>query len=201
MGRDKAWLEVGGEPLLLRQIRLLGEAGIHPLAIAAGPGDRDPLPPAPRDIPRLLDLRPGLGPLAGIESGLRWARELRPDHPDGWTLFLAVDLPEMSTEWLRRLAAKIRPGVGCVPRHGDRLEPLAAIYPNPAWAIARAHLEGPPENKKASVQEFCRRGLETGWMAPWDTSPEDHHALINWNTPADWTVDGSKGGRSPNDQP
>lgn len=198
MGRDKAWLEAGGQPLLLRQIRRLTEAGIRPLAIAAGPLDRDPLPPVPADIPLLRDLRPDLGPLAGVESGLRWAQELR---PQGSTVFIAVDLPEMTAEWLRRLVSGVRPGIGRVPRHGGRLEPLAAVYPNRAWAIARDLMEQPPDTTKASVQEFCRRGLETGWMTSWDLLPEDHRALTNWNTPADWPADRPDGGDAPGPQP
>ena len=201
MGRDKAWLQVGGGPLLLRQIGLLTGLGIGHVAIAAGPEDRDPLPATPAPIPLLRDLRPGLGPLAGVERGLRWARGLRADPDDGWTLVLAVDLPEMSADWLRRLITGIRPGSGCVPRNGGRLEPLAAIYPNRSWTMARAHLDRPPENPKASAQEFCRRGLEDGWMTPWDTPPEDHRAMVNWNTPADWTPPGTAGAASSVDQP
>ena len=193
MGRDKAWLEAGGRPLLLRQIRMLTEAGIRPLAIAAGPVDRDPLPPVPADIPLLRDLRPGLGPLAGVESGLRWARELL---PQGSTLFIAVDLPEMTAEWLGRLVSGARPGIGRVPRHGGRLEPLAAVYPNQAWAIARDMVEHPTERTKASVQEFCRRGLDAGWMTSWELAPEDHRTLTNWNTPSDWPPQRPDGGNA-----
>lgn len=187
MGRDKAWLEAGGQPLLLRQIGLLTEAGLRNLAIAAGPEDRDPLPCTPPGIPLLRDLRPGLGPLAGVECGLRWARGLHPDPDEGWTLFLAVDLPGMSAGWLRRLISGMGPGTGCVPCQAGRMEPLAAIYPNRAWNVARAHLERPPANPKASARGFCRRGLETGWMTLWETPPEDHTTLTNWNTPSDWT--------------
>lgn len=201
MGRDKAWLEVGGKPLLLRQLGLLTEAGLRNIAIAAGPEDRDPLPCTPAEIPLLRDLHPGLGPLAGVERGLRWARGLRPDPDDGWTLVLAVDLPGMSAGWLRRLIAAIRPGSGCVALHGDRLEPLAAIYPNRSWAVARAHLERPPENPKGSVKDFCRRGLEAGWMVPWEAPPGDPHALVNWNTPSDWSPGGTALGEPSRDQP
>jgi molybdopterin-guanine dinucleotide biosynthesis protein A len=95
---------------------------------------------------------------------------------------VAVDLPELSVDWLQRLMAQIAPDTGCVPMHQGRLEPLAAIYPNQAWAIAREQLE----TQKASVQEFCRRGLETGWMSRWELSAQDHHTLLNWNTPTDW---------------
>lgn len=91
-----------------------------------------------------------------------------------------------STKTLGRVAAATaganHPGTGCVPSHQGRLEPLAAIYPNQAWAIVREHLE----TQKASVQEFCRRGLETGWMSRWELSAQDHHTLLNWNTPSDW---------------
>ncbi len=179
MGRDKAWLEIEGQPLLLRQIRLLQEVGLSEIGIAAGPADRPPLPSIPPEIPLLRDRFDGLGPLAGLEAGLGWSCSR---NPMGWTLAVAVDLPGLSSEWLRRLLAQARPGMGCVPVHEGRLEPLAALYPNLAWPIAREHLE----KRQASVQEFCRRGLEAGWMTSWELAPEDHRTLINWNAPSDW---------------
>ncbi len=187
MGRDKAWLEVDGRPLLLRQLDLLGRAGLHRIAIAAGPEDRPALPVTPDDTPLLRDRFPDLGPLAGIEAGIAWAQAI---HPDGWTLVVAVDLPELSVAWLRSLMGRIGPLTGCVPVHQGRLEPLAAIYPNRAGPIAAEHLA----TKKASVQELCRRGLESGWMTPWELDPEEARALTNWNTPQD-APDGAAGHR------
>ena len=184
MGRDKAWLESDAQPLLLRQIGLLEQAGLKSIAVAAGPENRPPLPATPAGIPLLRDRFPDSGPLAGVEAGLGWAHAC---SPNGWTLLVAVDLPELSVEWLRRLLVQIAPGTGCVPSHQGRLEPLAAIYPNQAWAIAREQLE----MQKASVQEFCRRGLESGWMNRWEQNAQDQRALLNWNTPSDWP-----GGRS-----
>ena len=119
--------------------------------------------------------------MAGVEAGLGWAHAR---FPNGWTLLVAVDLPELSVEWLQQLIARIAPGKGCVPIYQGRLEPLAAIYPNLAWTIAQEHLE----KQKASVQAFCRRGLETGWMSLWELSDQDHRALTNWNTPLDWPL-------------
>ena len=179
MGRDKAWLESDAQPLLLRQIGLLEQAGLQSIAVAAGPENRPPLPNTPSGIPLLRDRFPDSGPMAGVEAGLGWAHAR---SPNGWTLLVAVDLPELSVDWLLRLMAQIAPDTGCVPMHQGRLEPLAAIYPNQAWAVAREHLE----TQKASVQEFCRRGLETGWMSRWELSAQDHHTLLNWNTPTDW---------------
>ncbi len=179
MGRDKAWLQSDAQPLLLRQIGLLEQAGLRSIAVAAGPENRPPLPATPAGIPLLRDRFPDSGPMAGVEAGLAWAHAR---CPNGWTLLVAVDLPKLSVEWLRRLLERITPGTGCVPSHQGRLEPLAAIYPNQAWAIVREHLE----TQKASVQGFCRRGLETGWMSRWELSAQDQHALLNWNTPSDW---------------
>ena len=179
MGRDKAWLESDAQPLLLRQIGILEQAGLRNIAVAAGSENRPPLPPIPAGIPLLRDRFADLGPLAGVEAGLGWAHA---QFPNGWTLLVAVDLPELSVEWLQQLIMRIAPNQGCVPIYQGRLEPLAAIYPNQAWAIAQEHLE----TQKASVQAFCRRGLETGWMSPWELSDQDHRALTNWNTPSDW---------------
>ena len=181
MGRDKAWLESEAQPLLLRQLGILEQAGLKNMAVAAGPENRPPLPPTPAGIPLLRDRFADLGPMAGVEAGLGWAHA---QFPNGWTLLVAVDLPELSVEWLQQLIARIAPDKGCVPIYQGRLEPLAAIYPNLAWTIAREHLE----TQKASVQAFCRRGLETGWMSPWELSDQDHRALTNWNTPSDWPV-------------
>ena len=194
MGRDKAWLEIEGQPLLLRQIRRLQEVGLSEIAIAAGPADRSPLPPLPEAMPLLRDRLEGLGPLAGLEAGLGWAC---PRHPQGWTLAVAVDLPGLSSEWLERLLAQARPGVGCVPIHQGRIEPLAALYPNLAWPVAREHLE----TQQASVQEFCRRGLDAGWMTSWELAPEDHRTLTNWNTPSDWPPQRPDGGNARNVNP
>ena len=179
MGRDKAWLEIEGEPLLLRQLRRLRETGLTEIAVAVGPADRPPLPGLPPTIPLLSDRFAGLGPMAGLEAGLGWARSR---CARGWILAVAVDLPGLSSDWLRRLLARARPGIGCVPVHQGRLEPLAALYPHLAWPVAREHLEA----QQASAQEFCRRGLDDGWMTSWELAPEDHRTLTNWNTPSDW---------------
>jgi len=194
MGCDKAWLQIEGQPLLLRQIRRLQEAGLSEIGIAAGPADRPPLPDIPRSMPLLRDRFLELGPLAGLEAGLS---PFVQRNPLGWTLAVAVDLPELSSEWLRRLLAQTRPGVGCIPVHEGRLEPLAAVYPNLAWPIARERLE----KRQASVQEFCRRGLEAGWMTSWELDPRDDQTLINWNTPSDWPPQRPDGGDAPGVNP
>ena len=50
----------------------------------------------------------------------------------GHLLALAIDMPFMSSEYLRFLCAQIEPGRGVLAKIDDRAEPLAAIYPREA---------------------------------------------------------------------
>jgi len=55
-------------------------------------------------------------------------------------LVLAIDLPRISAEHLRKLCDLARPGSGVIPLNGDYFEPLCAIYPVEAGASAQAAL-------------------------------------------------------------
>ena len=69
MGSDKAGLQFGSEPLLLRMLRLMAEGlGTVPLAVAAAAGQV--LPELPSEVLLTLDEIPGLGPLEGLRSGI-----------------------------------------------------------------------------------------------------------------------------------
>jgi molybdopterin-guanine dinucleotide biosynthesis protein A len=65
MGQPKAALAIGGEPLLRRVSRLLLLA--VPTVVVVGPPEVAELVP---DLAVLQDLHTGIGPLAGIETGL-----------------------------------------------------------------------------------------------------------------------------------
>ena len=104
MGRDKAWLEVGGQTLLARQIGVMRELGAAEIFIS-GRADADYSAFGCRVLP---DKLPDAGPLAGIERALDAAQA-------PLLLVLAVDLPEMSAELLRRLAADCSENLGSIP--------------------------------------------------------------------------------------
>ena len=119
MGEDKLPLEVGGIPLVSRVHRVL-----EPLCgevLVVGGGDAAPLPPRARRVP---DLRPGaMGPLAGIEAGLRAARHRH--------VFVAAgDMPFLSEGLVRSLLGLLaqRPVPAAVPLWGARIHPLCAAY-------------------------------------------------------------------------
>jgi molybdopterin-guanine dinucleotide biosynthesis protein A len=93
MGRDKALLEVGGQPLLVRQINLAWATRATEVFISGRAGvDYSHL-----NCPVLLDLFPGAGPLAGIERALAALTNPR-------LLVLAVDLPAMTETLLNAMA-------------------------------------------------------------------------------------------------
>ena len=174
MGRPKAELRVGGEPLLQRQLRLLLEAGVGERWVSiASTGNvgvtHDP------DVRVVCDLRSGEGPLAGIERGLAQTR-------GQWVVFLAVDLPEMTADFLRRLVAGRLPGQGVVPRLGGRFEPLAAMYPQRAHREAVLRLD----QGERSLQKFVGALVNSGQMRVLEVEREQVTLFTNWNRPEDY---------------
>src|SRR5262245_16438496 len=67
MGRPKAWLPFGGEPMLVRVLRVLGQC-CSPLVAVAAPGQD--LPPLPEGVQVARDPERGRGPLQGLAAGL-----------------------------------------------------------------------------------------------------------------------------------
>src|SRR4051812_40881937 len=67
MGRPKAWLPFGGEVLLQRVVRVLGEV-VDPVIVVAAP-DQD-VPPLLPGVGIVRDELAYLGPLNGLAAGL-----------------------------------------------------------------------------------------------------------------------------------
>ncbi len=141
MGRDKAFLEIGGQTLLARQIQTARAAGAAEVFISVRP-DTDY---SAFGLSVLTDKFLDVGPLAGIHAAL-----IATKNP--LMLALAVDLPEMTATFLTCLLARVVDGRGVIPRIAGQIEPLAAIYSNAAAELAGAMLT----KKKYAVQAFAR---------------------------------------------
>src|SRR5579864_2470571 len=98
MGIDKATLEFAGEPLWARQLRQLRELKPDTLWISA----RSRPPWCPPEIEVILDDPPSRGPLSGLDAALR---RLQTSH----LLALAIDLPRINVELLRKLWCLAQP--------------------------------------------------------------------------------------------
>ncbi len=110
MGRDKALLEIGGRPMVEMAVETL-QSFCAEVAIA---GNRDDLGSF---APVVLEERVDAGPAAGIEAGLRMARQ-------PWTLFVPVDVPlvppELLCGWAEQVLREPRVVVGHLYAFGDQ---------------------------------------------------------------------------------
>lgn len=170
MGRDKAFLEIGGQTLLARQIQLVREVGAAEVFIS-GRADTDY---SMFDGRVLLDELPDAGPLAGIARALAAMKS-------PLLLVLAVDLPEVTAPLLRRLAAHGLENGGSIPRSSGQVEPLAAFYPKAACSLAETLLR----DGDNSVKTFAEGCVSSRRASFYELSISDAPCFANWNAPFD----------------
>jgi molybdenum cofactor guanylyltransferase len=173
MGRDKRLLMVDWErepvPLWRRQLHVLRRLAPVELLIS-GPGDLE----YPLDTKIVPDKIPDAGPLAGIASCLEAAQS-------NLLLILAVDLPNITPDYLASLVEGAIPGRGVVPAIGEQLEPVAAVYPVEAVTTAFACLE----RGERSVQAFAHRLEQSGLINIRKVAAAEEALFRNWNSPLD----------------
>ena len=107
MGLDKAFIELDGVPLWRRQLQILEALAPDQLFIAGPP--RDEWEEANAIV--IPDAESGAGPLAGLVEGLRRSST-------GLLVTIAVDLPHMTTDYLRELVDSCAADCGVVPSYG-----------------------------------------------------------------------------------
>lgn len=171
LGRDKAWLPMAdGRPLIehqLAKLRALRPAGLF----ISGRSNTDYAACGARV---LLDEISNAGPLAGVERAL--AVSTAP-----LVLVLAVDLPRINSACLDKLVRACAPDRGVVPARGSFYEPLAAVYPTTAKALAREMLE----SGRHALHEFVQACEARGWVALQPIAADESDLFTNWNESAD----------------
>jgi len=168
MGRDKAFLEFEGTPLLARQVKLAREAGAKEIFISG----RAATDYTTFSCPVLLDDFLDAGPLAGIERALDVCATQT-------LLVLAVDMPHMTAACLQELAVWCAGGVGMIPRVDGRIEPLAAFYPKAARQLGLALLA----NGAYAATGFAERCVQDGLAEFHDLPMSQSEYFANWNAP------------------
>jgi molybdopterin-guanine dinucleotide biosynthesis protein A len=96
-------------------------------------------------------------------------------------LALAIDMPFMTEEYLTFLCNQIEPSRGVIAKIGDRVEPLAAIYPKEALANFQSALSG----KDFSMQTVAGRLATDGKLRVVPVTSEERKLFVNLNEPAD----------------
>jgi molybdenum cofactor guanylyltransferase len=169
MGRDKAALAYHGRSQLEWTFELLSEVCAATF-VSVRPDQRDE--PTRAVFPQLVDLQPGIGPIAGIAAALQ-------QHPKAAWLVVACDLPFVTREVLSNLIEQRDPSAIATAyrsAHDGLPEPLCAIWEPGARHSLLAHI--------ASGKQCPRKFLinsETKLL-----NLPDARALDNINTPDEY---------------
>lgn len=170
MGRDKAWVEFEGRPLIQLAVDKVRALGVEEIFVSgrAGP-DYSAL-----KCPVLFDLEPGFGPLGGIERALH-------ECSAPLLMVLAVDMPLITIPFLQKMLARCDRLTGAVPKLKGELEPLAAVYPKRCHVIAWDCVV----KSRHAVRDFaaaCRREQAVRTLR---VTRADSACFSNWNSSAD----------------
>jgi molybdopterin-guanine dinucleotide biosynthesis protein A len=180
MGQHKATLAIGGEPLLWRVTRLL-LLGV-PKVVVVGPPEVAKLVP---DLAVLQDLHSGIGPLAGIETGLlSVTAEL---------IFVAAcDMPFINPGLVRAMLeyAQDDPEADVValpsPKgsgKGVMMEHLHAVYRRSCLPAVRSAVASGDYSLHALFSQLRVHVFPEALTTLLDPSGR---STLNANTPADW---------------
>lgn len=170
MGRDKAWVEFSGRPLIAHAVDKIAALGVREIFISGRAGQDF----SAWKCPVLFDLEPGFGPLGGIERALH-------ECQSPLLLVLAVDLPGMTPEFLLKLTARCDRLTGVIPKLDGELEPLAAIYPKRCHALAFSAIA----RSRHAAREFATACLHEQAVRSFSVSAGDAKCFANCNRPDD----------------
>jgi molybdopterin-guanine dinucleotide biosynthesis protein A len=126
MGAPKEALPFAGSTLLGHTVELLLDCTWPVLVIGRG-GDQQ-LPPLPLEATVLHDDQPGAGPLAAIATGMRHLRGSQRLGADDAVFVTGCDAPFLGPRAVGWLVEQLGDQQAAVPRLGEVLQPLCAIY-------------------------------------------------------------------------
>jgi molybdenum cofactor guanylyltransferase len=127
-GRNKALVEIDGEPMIRRQLRAAAGLVAEVIVVAKNPADFTDY-----EVRVVADRYPGAGPLAGLDAALAATSLSR-------VLLLACDMPDVSRRLLEDLLARADDADVVVPAPGGALQPLCAVYGAAVAPVVEAQL-------------------------------------------------------------
>jgi len=166
LGEEKAWVEIGGQPIIRRLLDAARAAGVTDRVIAvrdaAAFGRRLRGTDTPESVAELrivADGQPDLGPVAGLAAGLAEAR-------GDTVVVLAGDLPFVDAGLIEGLlvALEADPEADCVvPTVAGRDQPLCAAYRRtPALDAAEKLVAGAGAATRVETSRAGSGGAGTG---------------------------------------
>jgi molybdopterin-guanine dinucleotide biosynthesis protein A len=175
MGREKAFVQLGGKPLIEHVIDRFAPQ-VAPLALNA---NGDPGRFASYALPVLADDRPDTGPLGGILAGMLWAASL--PEPLDFIATVPIDSPFVPRDLVAQLdAARAGEPRIAIAASGDRDHPVFGLWP---IALADRLAEWRETAKSQGVRAFL---AATGYtVVSYDVPPDGPDPFFNANTPAE----------------
>src|SRR5215831_18727488 len=129
MGRDKAWLELGGRPMIAYVLDALRPV-VTDIAVIANRGDYAAL-----GVPVVADSNRGIGPIEAVRTSLAASRYDR-------VILVGCDLPFVTPELFTYLLSQAGGYQSVVPLDRENLpEPLCAIYSRSALSEVERMIE------------------------------------------------------------
>jgi len=174
LGIDKTLLELDGCSVLDRILSSLRD--IFPLILLVVHGGDSPL--AAAENPRVkvvTDFIPGKGPLVGIYTALQHS-------PAPYVFVMACDMPYPAPELIRCMLSEAPGRDAVVPRHGEYIEPLFAVYRRDIRDRIRTQLEEGRLKIHELIKELDVRYLDEDEVAACDPGSR---SFFNINTPED----------------
>jgi len=171
MGRDKAFLDIGGKPMIKRTCDVLHEV-CSEVMIVGGSEERY----SGFGVPWHSDLVSDCGPLGGIYTALKLA---------GSDVFVAAcDLPNLSSDLIRFLILQYDPSKAgiTIARLGETLQPLLGVYSSSYLPVLGAFLE----RGGRSVQQFVYECPSLIVSLESANPPFSQEVLLNVNTPEEY---------------
>lgn len=142
MGQDKSWLQIDGEYLLTRVVRILHSV-VQPVVVAARKDQS--LPPMQQDVLLSYDAIQGGGPLVGLSGGFEKLR-----GKCEAVFVVSCDQPLLKPGFVLRMIALLENHKAVVIEHDGYLHSLCAVY---RLEVADL-LNGCIEQGVRSAQEF-----------------------------------------------
>ncbi len=116
MGKEKAFLKIGNNVIIEQIIKKMSNHFEQIIIVTNKPSEYMYLK---TDV--VADIIPGFGPLSGIHTGLKTSRF-------DYSLFMACDMPFISTDLGKLLFEEAKGYDGAVPKIDSYYQPLFAVY-------------------------------------------------------------------------
>jgi molybdopterin-guanine dinucleotide biosynthesis protein A len=170
LGTDKRWIDLDGEALIHRSVRLMRTI-FRDVVVSSN----DPIPGLPSGVEVIPDETPGLGPISGIDACLR--------RTGADVVFAAAcDAPFPSRALIGAMHPLVPTASAVVPQTARGLEPLFAFYGRDCLGAFRELLDGGDSQLIRVFDHVPTRRFTADELAG---IPGAELSFLNINEPAD----------------